>query len=330
MKTINPLGNIPSTIMLIGEAPNNEEIASSTPFTGYSMNELSKCLFEAGIPLQSCYRTHVLKFFPPNGDASTLIAVKKKDITGSHVPLYNRQVLPQLLNSIDALKHEIESCQPNVIIAFGNLALFTLTGNWGITSWRSSLLECELATSLSYKPKVIPTYPINLIHRMWSWRWILVHDLKRAKKEADFKELIRQDRNFIIRPSYETTTNYLNNLIDSLEKDKLKISIDIETKYYHIECIAFAINKLKAICIPFLDEHGLDYWNEEEEIQIIYKIYKILTHENSRIIGQNFSYDSQYIWKKWLIISNLSSDTMLQQHCIFASAKKDLSFLSSL
>jgi len=329
MKTINSCGTIPSKIMLVGEAPNNEEIAANNPFSGYTMNELSKCLFEAGIPLQSCYRTHVLKFFPPNGDASTLIAIKKKEITANHIPLYNRQVLPQLLNSIDVLKHEIEACQPNVIIAFGNVALFALTGNWGIMSWRSSLLECSINTSLDYKPKVIPTYSISLVHRMWSWRWILVHDLKRAQKESTSKELIRQDRKFIIRPTYETAITYLHNILKLLE-NKLKISVDIETKYYHIETIAFALDRYNAICIPFLDEDGLDYWEENEETNLVYTIYKILTHENVNVIGQNFSYDDQYIWKKWLTISNLSSDTMLQQHCIFASAKKDLSFLSSL
>lgn len=333
-KHINPAGQLPSKIMIVGDCPNAEEISANTPFAGYSQAELSKMLFEAGIPLQTCYRTHVLKFYPSGGDASTLIAIKKKEITTKHEEYKGKWVLPSMIKAVEALAHEIELCQPNVIIALGNVALWALTSEWSVHQFRSSVMECDLKLSLNYIPKVIPTYPMGTIHKMWEWRFIAVHDLKRAKKESECKELYRRKKNFEIKPTFEQAEHRLKWIYAQMEylgKKNYKISCDIETKHNHIECIALAWSEIDAICIPFtIYPEARNYWNEEEEGRLVTLLYKILTHSNIDLVGQNFAYDDQYIWRKWFFSCRLTRDTMITQHTFFSTVKKSLDFIASM
>lgn len=326
-----PAGQLPSKIMIVGDCPSPEEVAANTPFAGYSQAELSKMLMEAGISMQSCYRTHVLKFLPTGGDASTLIAIKKKEITSKHEEYKGKYVLPSVIKSVESLAHEIELCQPNIIIALGNVALWALTSEWSVHQFRSSLMECDLKLNLPYKPKVIPTYPIGTIQKMWEWRFIAVHDLKRAKRESEEKELYRRQKNFIIKPSFQVVMDHLGLFLDWLACDEVKIACDIETKHSHIECIALAWTEVDAICIPFtLYPECRSYWSEEEESKIVLKLYSILTHKNIILIGQNFTYDDQYIWRRWFFSCHLTRDTMITQHTLFSTVKKSLDFIASM
>lgn len=333
-KRITPSGQLPSKIMLVGDCPNAEELASNAPFSGYTQAELSKMMFSAGIPLQSTYRTHVVKFSPVGGDASALMALKKMEITDKHEEYKGKWVLPSMIKAIEQLKHEIEMCQPNVIIALGNIALWALTSHFSVHQYRSSLLQCDLKLNLDYKPKVIPTYPCATINRMWEWRFIAVHDLKRAKRESETKELYIREKKFEIKPTFELASHRLKWIYAQLEylgKKDFKIACDIETKHQHIECIALAWSEVDAICIPFtVYPEARHYWNEEEEIELVQYLYKILTHKNIILIGQNFSYDDQYIWRRLHFNCNVTRDTMLTQHGLFSTSRKTLDFISSM
>lgn len=337
-KEIHSVGAVPSAIMIVGDNPKAEELANGLPFTGYTYAEFGKILQEAGISINTCYRTHVVKYMPAGGDASVLVAQKKKEHTIHHITYNGKEVLKPLIEAINHLKHEIELVKPNVIIAMGNVALFALTGLWSIHAWRSSLLECTLETNLDYKPKVIPTYPIHTINKMYEWRWIMVHDLKRAVAESNSRELIRRDYNFTVRPTFIQTISILKQLYDNLTRTYMdgdgviKLSVDIETKHNHIECIALAWSETESICIPFhiyipKIEH---YWTLDEEAEITYYLVLILQHEAVKLVGQNWAYDDQYLFRKYGIDAKPTSDTMINQHVIFSNTRKSLDFLSSL
>lgn len=335
---ISSSGMCPAKIMLVGEAPSAEEMVAKIAFAGYSMYETQKMLSEAGIQLSDCFRTHVLRIKPFGDNVSSFIAVKKKEITPDHVLFHGKHILPLLRDHILMLRRDIEMCQPNVIIAFGNTALWALTGEWGVTSWRGSLLECALETSLDYKPKVIPVFAPTMVQKVYSWRPIMLHDLRKAKKESSFKELIRAEYKFVIQPSYEEVILILKQLYDQTLTGKKKLAVDIETKYWHIECIALAWNDREAICIPLIwnekksesIEITTHYWTLEQEANILFALYQLLSHENCEVIGQNFIYDDQYIYEYWMFPTNLTRDTMIAQHSMFSSMQKSLSFLSSM
>ncbi len=111
----------------------------------------------------------------------------------------------------------------------------------------------------------------------------------------------------------------------------MKLAVDIETRAGHIACVGIAWNERDALCIPLMAVEKPDgYWSEQEEAQIAFALYQILTHPNAEVIGQNFSYDAQYFYRHLHFIPRLKRDTMLTQHTLFSNLQKGLDFLSSM
>lgn len=328
---IRPTGPAPAKIMIVGEAPGYQEVRESAPFVGASGQELSRMLMEAGIHRSQCFVTNVIRIKPPGGDITAFIAEKKKQVTPQHALIRDKYCLPPVWEGISLLEREIEMVRPNLIIALVNVAMWALTGKWGVTSWRGSLLECDLKLALDYPVKVIPTYSPTTIMRQWSWRQILVHDLRRCKTQAESNVITRPDYQFIIRPDYPTALNYLLTFCEAVAERPTSLAVDIETRAGHTACIGIAWSETKAICFPLMcAERAEGYWNEEEEAQITFLLYKLLTHPNCEVIGQNFSYDAQYFWRHMHFLPNLKRDTMLAQHVCFSNMQKGLDFLSSM
>ena len=328
---IRPTGPCPTRIMLVGEAPGEQEVLKGEPFVGYSGQELSRMLQEAGIVRSNCFVTNVCRVRPRNNDIGNFIAMRKSDITGEHVMLRDKFVTAPVYEGLDLLKREIEMCKPHVIIAFGNVSLWALTGKWGITSWRGSVLECDLPLALDYAPKVIPTYHPAAILRQWSWRQIAIHDLRRAAKESQTKTISRPDYSFITRPDYSTTVTVLAQLYSQVCLRPGKLAVDIETRAGHIACIGLAWSRTEAICIPLMCVERPDgYWPIEQESAIAFALYQLLTHPNCQVIGQNFLYDAQYFHRHLHFLPNLTRDTMLTQHVLFSNLPKGLDFLASM
>lgn len=328
---IRPSGPCPARIMIVGECPGEREVQEGQPFVGMAGQEMSKMLQEAGIMRSECFITNVVRVRPPGNDINAFIAQRKSDISAQHIMMRDKFVLPAVRDGFELLKREIEMCQPNVIIAFGNVALWALTGAWGITSWRGSVMECDLEMALDYKPKVVPAYHPASILRQWSWRQIAIHDLRRAASQSKFREVIRPDYNHVIRPDYSTAVTVLHQLYQQVCGRPGKIAVDIETRAGHIACIGLAWSERDAICLPLMCvERPEGYWPIEQETQIAFALYQLLTHPNCEVIGQNFSYDAQYFWRHMHFLPRLKRDTMLTQHTLFANLQKGLDFLSSM
>jgi DNA polymerase-1 len=77
-------------------------------------------------------------------------------------------------------------------------------------------------------------------------------------------------------------------------------------------------------------ERADGYWPVEQEAAIVFALYQVLIHPNCQVIGQNFLYDAQYIWRHWHFLPRLHRDTMLAQHVLFSNLPKGLDFLSSM
>ena len=137
---IRPDGPIPAKVMLVGEAPGHEEEARGSPFVGASGQELNRMLHEAGIMRSECFVTNVCRVRPEGNRIENFIAMRKKDITPFHILLRDKYVLKPIVEGYKLLVIELETVQPNVIIAFGNVAFWALTGYWGIKKWRGSML----------------------------------------------------------------------------------------------------------------------------------------------------------------------------------------------
>lgn len=314
--------------MIVGEAPGEYEIMKGLPFVGPAGDELSKMLQEVGLMRSECFLTNVCRERPKNGDVEEAFIRKKKAPKGEEdiwKPFLGGLAKQYVIDGYELLMKEIALVKPKVIVPVGNLALLALAGQWGVSNWRGSELEGPNGAV------VIPTLHPASILRQWSSRVYVVADLRRVKRQLGLGGLVRPQFNSITRPQFDTASRVLRNLLSILETAPLRISCDIETRAGHIACVGFAWTKTDAICIPLMCVERLEgYWSEDEEFILQDLMRKILEHPNARVCGQNFIYDTQYLWRWLRIKPRLALDTMLTHHVCFPGTDKDLGTLSSL
>lgn len=330
---VKPEGPIPAKIMIVGEAPGYDEERLGRPFQGVSGQELNRMLAEAGISRSECFVTNVCRVRPKDNDINHFIAKgrtrKSKDVTPQHIEFRGRFVLPPVIDGCNLLAKEISLVKPNVIVALGNTPLWALTGYSGITKWRGSMLHTD---GFDITAKVIPTYHPAAILREWSWRAVALNDLRRASQyRGDQTNYPDPGWNFIIRPSFNQAVRTLRDILGILAEGPRRLSFDLETRAGHIACAGLSWTLQDAICIPFMCvESATGFWNAEQEGELIWLLYQVLTHPNAQVVGQNILYDSQYTWRHWHFVPNVKQDCMISQHSIFSDLPKSLAFQASM
>lgn len=318
-------------IMIVGECWGESEESSGLPFVGYSGQELNRMLHDAGIMRSECYTTNVVNARPPYNDLSKWVAMRKADISPLHRPLRNKMVLPIVLEGFASLREEIDRVRPNIIIALGNLAMWALTGQWGILKWRGSYLYSDPQVTPERGIKVIPTIHPAAILREYSLRAVAVLDLKRVARNRGVENYVVPKWNFIIRPSFAKVMETLDMLEALCFKGPTWIDFDLETSPLHITCAGLAWSRLDAICVPITGlTHSDHYWSAEEEGAIIYRLWQLLTNQNCWVRGQNILYDCQHTYRWWHFVPNVKQDTMISHHSMFCGMKKSLDFQASM
>jgi DNA polymerase len=315
--------------MLIGEAPGEDEERTGFPFMGYSGQELDRLLVEAGLRRMDCFITNVLETRPPNNKLAEYFCVKKSECGHDFPPLsagkyLHRELLPELRR----LASELLIVRPNVIVALGNTALWALTGQTGIGKVRGAVTVSSASAPCGVPGlKVLPTYhPAAL--RDWSLRPIILADLIKAKREAEFPEIRRPERWILVNPTLEEVLEWADCMI---EQPPRLLSIDTETAGGFIKCISFSPDPAHAFVIPFYAKHQPDhcYWSFDDEIKVRRAIQQVLVCPAPKLF-QNGLYDIQYIRKeKWKIL-NMDEDTMILQHALYPELPKSLGFLGSI
>lgn len=339
---IMPCGPVDAKIMLVGDFPGRMEEVKNTPFASPSGWELNKMLLEAGLKREELFLTYAIRTRPLNGNIETLIPVKKSDQRPGMLWYRGKLVDPQVPSLVALLAREIELIQPKIIIAAGPVALWVLTGQSSITSWRGSILETDISqlispTNSQAKWKVLATLSPEALRFQHKMRPFIILDLKRAKAESESKtsSLPLSNWTFVLKPKLESVLSTLHDLL-LLTQSKpdgsfLRLSVDLETRAGHIACIGIAWDKLNAICIPLMSQYNYSgYWSEEEECKIVCSLYKLLTHPKVETVGQNFSYDAQYLMRHLCFAPSRIRDTMVGHHSIFSNTPKSLDFLSSI
>lgn len=328
------VGPTPARIAIVTASATADDLWKGYPLAGHPGDFFAKMLHEAGITLTSCYRTTVLKHRAKYDRPDDLFTQNKAEASreGLTTVLFSTYVHPSLVEIRQQLLDEIALVQPTVIIALGDLAMWSLTGVYGsVDTWRGSQLEPNFPTPWG-EVTVIPTYDPAWIMKMYHVRSFAVRDLRRAHDVSERPEVYRWPAyQFEIRPAFHQTMGMLHGLLDLAETEGVTVPLacDIETIARHISCIGIAWNVREALCIPFLTLDG-NYWTEEEEIAIMILLRQLLTHPNVQIIGQNFNYDNQHFAKHLGFLPNLTFDTMIAQHVLFPGIPKSLDFLSSL
>jgi uracil-DNA glycosylase len=318
--------------LMLGEAAPElfpELHGQATRLHGYGLawvRERDSWLEAAGIGL-----TNVLAFRPPDNKLEHICGTKA-EVGGQlydHPAITKGKYLrPEYLGEIDRLSFEIASLRPNLILALGNTALWATLRATNIGSVRGSVaLGAELGCSSG--TKILPTYHPAGVLRQWSWRPVVVADLMKAFRQADFPEIRRPKRTVFINPTIEEVEDFTARVLSSPPK---LLSPDIETRNQQIKCIGFAIDRSRAFVIPFLCEGkpGWNYWaSRREEVRAWNCVEKLLKCKSTKV-GQNFLYDLQYIMKMGIMPQHCTEDTMLLHHSLLPEMQKGLGFLGSI
>ena len=317
-------------IVFVGEAHGEQEQLTGLPFIGSSGQELTRMMTEAGLVRSQYLLTNVLARRPdPSSNNLDFVCGDRLEV-GKQYPYPplktqgKRYLREEFFPELDRLKAELEVVRPNLIVALGNTACWALLGCTGIGSIRGTISPCKLVEGL----KVLPTYHPQAVVKQWNLRTVVLADLMKAKREADFPEIRRPRRLVTVNPTIGDIEEFYYTYIT---KAKF-LGTDIETGAGQIKMIGFAPSKERAIVIPFVDpkKKGYSYWEDFSVECIAWDwVQKYLEAPGVKLF-QNGMYDLQFLAKMALKPSNCTEDTMLLHHSLYPEMRKGLGFLGSI
>jgi hypothetical protein len=314
-------------IMLIGEIANATEERSR-----YNLKAM---MSQVGINIADCYSTTVFgSKLSEVGDIKELCGPKAEGIKGMPALIKGKYVNARYVNELARLYKEINSVNPNLIIALGATASWAILGSSGIRAIRGAPCgttapgTAATGSVLHRTFKVLPTYHPAAVSRDWTLRPIVLSDLDKAKRYSTTPELVRPARQIWIEPTLEDLKVYEDEYINKAAM----LSIDIETKGDQITCIGFAPDPTSAIVIPFFAEGypKCNYWPSlADELTAWDYVNRWCNLKPS--VFQNGLYDIHRLWRTYGITCRLAEDdTMLLHHALQPEMEKGLGFLGTI
>jgi uracil-DNA glycosylase family 4 len=332
LRKVGPSGPPRARIMIVGEAPGRDETIQGEPFVGVAGKTLRQFLMMVGIDPQECFLTNICKYQPPANDLGAWF-------TKDGVP--TKIVLEGLME----LEQEIRSVQPNIIVAAGNFANWALTGQarWnkkerkfaGITQHRGSIYDCRIVPGV----KVLATFHPSYISREGMQdHGIWLCDLERVKRESEFPETRRQDKELLlvngssvyqmqprkIADTYKVELSespWKRSVVrDWLLNDMQKtLTIDIEYIGSKLLCVGMTTERDRAVTLVIRSPDDLLLAQE------------ILT-SGIGLNAQNAAFEAAILeWHFGMkIMPFIVYDTMLAAHAANIELPKDLGFLTSI
>jgi uracil-DNA glycosylase len=314
-------------IAIVGEAYGEEEARQRAPFVGYTGQELTRMLSEAGIHRADCFLTNVFNIHPPGNDLRYFCGPKAEAIPGYPLFTQSRYVHERYAGELERLGEELIQFNPNIIIALGNTAMWALLGKTAISKVRGTT---DISTHTVTGYKVLPTYHPSAVCRQWELRPVTILDLAKALRESEYPEVRRPKREIWIEPTLEDLETFYDRYIHGCKV----LSVDIETSGNQITCIGFAPFLNIGIVIPFLDtrKKSRSYWRTDEDEKCAWRfVARVLSDARIRKTFQNGLYDIAFLWRAYGIrVMGAEHDTMLLHHALQPESLKGLGFLGSI
>ena len=324
---ISPTLRIPCQYFVVGEAPGANEMVDGRPFTGASGQLLRKMLEEAGYAWDTLSLSYVFLERPDANKIEKHFLKSKAMKALGHDTKHLRKhpthgfVTPHLQGEGARLMAEIDASNCTTVIACGGVALWALGFDHAISKHRGVTQKLTLPSGREVS--VVGTYHPAAVLREWSYRPVVVADLKKALAGT---EATRRKRLIKI----PQTLREARDLLRGLHSAEF-IAYDIETERRQITCISLAPSDHEVVVLPFWDKTKPDYcaWDVSDEI-LLWKSLKELFDQPRRWLTQNGTYDMAYLRELGIIPAGTWEDTMLLHHAIYCEQPKSLGFLGSL
>lgn len=298
-----------SEIAIVAEAPGEREVLAKAPLVGGSGTLLWNTLRKHSLTRNDCFITNVSK------RQVAFEADERRAPLSKHEFELWAELLRWELAQLPNLR---------VVIALGNFALKSLTGQDGITSWRGSVIPITLSSFDDRRPRmvqVLTSFNPAAVLRNPKDELIFHMDMGRIRRVLEGRWKPYQIE-AIINPSFDDARGFLSDL----QREREPIAYDIETMGGETACVGFANNAHRGMCINWrtFDENR---YSVEQELILRHEIQNVLSSDIP-LIAQNGAFDGSWLWFKDKIkVKPLWIDTMLAHHTLYPLMPHNLGFI---
>ena len=317
-------------LVIVGEAPGEQEEKRREPFVGPAGNWLSNVLKSVGVKSTAVWKTNVIPKRPANNDIKAWEA---------------ELAINYCKRGFAAEIEYLVKAGAKVFVPTGNTALkaFGIPGT--ITKARGSIylgkIEHEQIGTKTL-PKVVciaegtpdflivPTY-----HPSYIMRGMVREEVTWA---SDFEKAWSLAQN-----GYEAVSEKFNlfpkaadvvKFCDSALRKKALVAVDIENtggfSPYRgkIAMIGLALNNHEALVVPFLRKGGGDYWTAADEKIVREALDRLLG--SGRLMFQNSVYDIRKLRHAGFKVNTPEHDTLILHHAISPELPHRLDYIVSV
>lgn len=295
------------------------------PLVGPSGEVFNDCLHAAGIIRRDCYILNVWPFLvrkEKRGYADYLYRQDSQELLWKTGAGFTEAGLGYAKSTID----KINKSKANIILAMGQQAVDLATGKAkAIMKWRGSILPSHPRIP---KRKVIPTpHPAATIHGVYTWRYLIINDMKKAATERKSAALLLPKRNLIIDPRLKEILAFTREC-----KKAGRFATDLEVINHQVSCFCLCTDPLEALVIPICDENGRSMWSESDEIVIWLAYARLMEDQKVDKINQNIiGFDAVFLaLQNNILTKGFLGDTMIAQHIMYPDFNKGLDFITSV
>lgn len=305
-------------ILLLGEAPGEDEVRERQGFVGRSGQLLQRLCQVAGLEWDRLARSNVAKRRPPNNDFKQEFYLPGLGKSGKPIKA-RTQPTHELLGWHRRLSEELQDMKPSVVVALGNEALYAVQGLREISQRRGSCYPPSPGVPFW---TVAALHPASLLHgAQWQEIPILLLALQRAKFLAETP---------LYRPrAWQHTIYPLDEAKAVLSHITGPYGLDIET----IPGDVYGAGKVRSIAIAWHPEddpadtmaavwswpRGREFWSELTQ----------LFRRNPNMIGHNLLYDFAWLEKEGVTVpDHPQMDTMQAFRRLEMDLPKGLGFVN--
>ena len=298
-----------ATLAVVAEAPGRNEVAQGMPLVGGAGNILWKAIrtYCPEVKRHECYITNVVKrqVTFDTFDSATRKTVGKHELTSwQELLLWELSLLPNL-------KH---------VLLLGNYAVEAVLGKKGITSWRGSVLDCQI---LGRPVTAVCTYNPAYCARDPMAHVVFDMDIADKLRPVVLGKYKPHEVTTHINPTYVQAIDYIR----MCQASHHPIASDIEVISNETACVGLAPSAHEAMCIAFRNEQENIYPLHEER-SIRSHLQRLYTSPTGRMVWQNGGFDMAWLWFKDRIRCKPAySDTMLGHHVLYPTMPHDLGFI---
>lgn len=331
-----PTASTSKTLVILGEAPGADEEASGIPFVGSAGRQLSEVMTLAGL---NRAEWHILNTFiqrPPNNDLKdtswTLNKTEwKREFGGSPYgppALKKRHLRPEHHWQVAELSQRLRELKPDLIVAMGATALWALTGEDAITTFRGTFFTTPLGRCLATLHPASILYQYSNLPIVWA-------DLVKVRLFLEDALPPPLKRRLWIDPTLKEIEEVYERFSKRPATDECGVDIETAPSIAQITSISYSFAD-EGIVIPIWDRYAIDpakqnVWSVQDEVKVWRWIDRFAKLPHVKVM-QNGMYDAQYLMDAPVDIrlANWTEDTAVMQHSYQPELKKDLGTLSSL